>query len=105
MAELIPVAESLRRAGWRVELDLRGRRLAANLSHAERAGIPAVAIIGEAELAANELLWRDLATRAEQRYPLDNLPQAPAAASAVVPMMPALLLLMSSFVLSQRGNR
>jgi len=77
MADLIPVAEGLRRAGWRVELDLRGRRLAANLSHAERVGIPAVAIVGEAELAANELLWRDLATRAEQRYPLDNLPQAP----------------------------
>ncbi|CAA9579765.1 MAG: Histidyl-tRNA synthetase [uncultured Thermomicrobiales bacterium] len=75
MADLIAVAERLRRAGWRAELDLRGRRLAANLSYAERAGIPVVVIFGETELAAGEIVWRDLATRVERRYPLDDLPQ------------------------------
>ncbi len=74
MADLIPVAERLRRAGWRVELDLRGRRLSVNLSYAERVGIPTVVILGEAELAAREIIWRDLATRTERRYPLDALP-------------------------------
>src|SRR5262249_40490550 len=67
--------EGLRRAGWRVELDLRGRRLAANLSHAERAGIAAVAILGEDERAAGEIIWRDLATRAERRFALGALPE------------------------------
>ena len=75
MAELIPVAERLRQVGWRVELDLRGRRLAANLSYAERVGIPAVVIFGEAEHAAREIIWRDLATRTEHRHTLDALPR------------------------------
>ncbi len=79
MSDLIPIAEALRQAGWRVELDLRGRRLSANLSYAERTKIPAVAIIGEQERAAHELLWRDLATRSEQRYALAALPQRGAA--------------------------
>ncbi len=73
MAELIPVAEALRRAGWRVELDLRARRLSAALSYAERAGLAAVAIVGEAERADRTILWRDLATREERRLPLDAL--------------------------------
>ena len=74
MPELIPVAESLRRAGWRVELDLRDRRLAANLSYAERAHIPIVAIYGDAERDAGQLVWRDLATRTERRPALGELP-------------------------------
>jgi len=85
MVALIPVAEALRRAGWRVELDLRGRRLAANFSQAERAGIPAVAILGETELAARELVWRDLATRAERRLSLDDLPRPTATTTPTIP--------------------
>lgn len=75
MADLIPAAEALRRIGWRVELDLRGRRLVANFSHAERAGIPAVAILGATEVQSREIVWRDLATRAERRLSLDALPR------------------------------
>ena len=74
MAELIPIAEAVRRRGWRVELDLRDRRLAANLSYAERAHIPIVAIYGDTERAARDLVWRELATREERRAPLSDLP-------------------------------
>lgn len=74
MAELIPVAEALRRRGWRVELDLRARRLAANLSYAGRARIPIVAIYGDAERDAGQVVWRDLASRTERRPALDALP-------------------------------
>ena len=75
MLDLIPVAEALRKAGWRVELDLRDRRLAANLSYAERARIPVVAIYGDAERDAKQVVLRDLATRTEQRPALDALSQ------------------------------
>lgn len=77
MPDLIPVAEALRLAGWRVELDLRDRRLAANLSYAERVHIPVVAIFGDAERDAGQLVWRDLAGRTEQRPSLAELPAAP----------------------------
>ncbi len=73
MADLIPLAEALRGAGWRVELDLRGRGLAANLSHADRTRIAHVAILGAAERAAGVVAWRTLATRAEERLPLTEL--------------------------------
>jgi histidyl-tRNA synthetase len=73
IADLIPIAETLRGAGWRVELDLRGRGLAANLSYAERTQIGAVVICGEAECAAGVVTWRNLATRAEERLSLGAL--------------------------------
>ena len=37
--------------------------------------IPAVVIFGEAEHAAREIIWRDLAARTERRHTLDALPQ------------------------------
>ena len=75
MLDLIPVAETLREAGWRVELDPRDRRPAANLSYAERARIPVVAIYGDAERDAGQVVLRDLAARTEQRPALTALPQ------------------------------
>jgi histidyl-tRNA synthetase len=73
VADLIPIAETLRSAGWRVELDLRGRGLAANLSYAERTQIGAVAIYGAAERADGAVTWRNLATRTEERIALTAL--------------------------------
>lgn len=70
MAELIPLAEALREAGWHAELDVRGRGLSANLQYADRARIPYVAILGDDERTAGVVTWRTMATRAEERQPL-----------------------------------
>lgn len=75
MATLIPVAERLRDRGWRAELDLRGRKLASNLSYAERVGLATVVIVGETEQARQEVCWHDLHTRQERHYRWDDLPQ------------------------------
>ena len=61
----------------RQELDLRDRRLSANLSYAERARIPIVAIYGDAERDAGQVVLRDLAARTEQRPALTALPTPP----------------------------
>lgn len=68
--DLIPLAEALREAGWRVELDVRGRGLSANLHHADRARIPYVAILGDDERVANVVTWRAMTARMEERLPL-----------------------------------
>lgn len=70
MAELIPLAGALRAAGWRVELDLRGRSIGANLSYADRTRIAYVAILGEEERQAGVVTWRTMAARGEERLPL-----------------------------------
>ncbi|HEX5506461.1 MAG TPA: ATP phosphoribosyltransferase regulatory subunit [Thermomicrobiales bacterium] len=73
MAELIGVAAALRAGGWRVDLDVRGRSLAANLRYADRAGIAHVAILGEDERRAGVVAWHTMATRAQERLPLAAL--------------------------------
>ena len=73
MTDLVRLAEALRGAGWRIELDVRGRSIAANLRHADRTRIPHVAILGEEERAAGVVTWRAMATRTEERLPLREL--------------------------------
>lgn len=72
MADLIPLAQVLRAAGWRVELDIKRRGLATNLRQAARAGIPIVAIVGDEELHAGTVTWRDMAGRTETRLALSD---------------------------------
>lgn len=70
MSDLIPLAEGLRAAGARVELDLTGRGVGANLRHAARAGIATVAILGDDELRDGAVTWRDMTARTEERLAL-----------------------------------
>jgi histidyl-tRNA synthetase len=65
-AYAIQVAQALRAEGRRVELDVRGRGVRANLEAANRRGIPYVAIVGEAERRAGAYVWRDMAAQAQE---------------------------------------
>ncbi|MCL2677772.1 MAG: histidine--tRNA ligase [Clostridiales bacterium] len=56
----------LRRAGLAVEQDLLGRGMKSQLKHADKLGAPHVVIVGERELAENQVLLREMA-RGEQR--------------------------------------
>jgi histidyl-tRNA synthetase len=70
----LEVARQLRARGYIVAVDVRGRNVSSNLRDAARRDTAYVAIVGNEEHARNELVWRDLSTRAEQRLPLEALP-------------------------------
>jgi histidyl-tRNA synthetase len=65
-AYAIRIAQALRAEGRRVELDVRGRGVRANLETANRRAIPYVAIVGEAEQRASAYTWRDMAQRSSE---------------------------------------
>jgi len=66
--EAMRLARRLRRR-FRVDLDLRGRGLAAQMKAADRAGATLALLIGEGELAAREWTLKTLATGAQERVP------------------------------------
>ncbi len=72
-AYALEVARRLRAGGFVATVDVRGRGVANNLRDAARRDIAYVAIVGDSERTHNELVWRDLATRAERRMSLDAL--------------------------------
>ena len=67
------LAERLRDAGQRVELDLRLRGARGNLRHADRVGISLVVLVGERERAQGEVVLRWMAERREQSVPIGQL--------------------------------
>jgi histidyl-tRNA synthetase len=60
------VAQHLRSGGLCVELDVRQRGVRANLELANRRGLVAVAIVGEAEAASGTYQWRDMGTTRQE---------------------------------------
>jgi histidyl-tRNA synthetase len=67
------LAEQLRDAGVRVELDVRLRGAKANLRHADRTGIPLVLLVGARERERGEALLRRMESRQEWTVKLADL--------------------------------
>lgn len=67
------VARRLRARGYTVVLDVRGRSVKDNLRDATRRHFTATVIVGADERAGEYIVWRDLATRTEQRIPFAAL--------------------------------
>jgi histidyl-tRNA synthetase (EC 6.1.1.21) len=67
------VARRLRARGYTVVLDVRGRSMKDNLRDATRRHFTAAVIVGADERAGEYIVWRDLATRTEQRIPFAAL--------------------------------
>jgi histidyl-tRNA synthetase len=71
LARLLPLAAALRlEAGATVFFDYRQRKLMDHFKTADRNGARWALILGDDELAANEIVLRDLEKRAERRLPL-----------------------------------
>lgn len=68
------VASSLRKAGIKVERDLKGRSLRGNLQFADKALIPVVVIVGEREAEAERVSVRLVASGEERDFSLEALP-------------------------------
>lgn len=67
------VAHQLRACDYIATIDVRGRTVSVNLRDAARRQIPYVVIVGADERERNEVVWRNLATREEQRVRVDEL--------------------------------
>lgn len=67
------IAHKLRQEGLRVEMELTGRRLKRSLDYANKEKIPYVLILGENELAAEEIKLRSMEGGAEESLPLQGL--------------------------------
>jgi histidyl-tRNA synthetase len=71
----LEVAQILRERGYIAAVDVRGRTVASNLRDGARRGYGAIAVVGADERADAAVIWRDLATRAERRVILSELPR------------------------------
>jgi histidyl-tRNA synthetase len=65
----VQVADGLRGAGLRVETDLLGRDLRAQLKHADRIGVRYAVLLGDDELRAGTVVIREMASGAQSTHP------------------------------------
>lgn len=72
----LQVAQALRARGYIAAADVRARSVAGNQRDGARRGAAALVLVSADDQARGELLWRDLATRAERRMALADLPPA-----------------------------
>jgi histidyl-tRNA synthetase len=72
-ARALWLATRLRRAGIGADLDLMGRGLKGQMKDAARSGARWAAIIGEDELAAGEVMLKDLGSGDQERVSIDEL--------------------------------
>jgi histidyl-tRNA synthetase len=71
----LQVAQRLRRNGWVVHVDVRGRNVASNGRDAERRQVAAFALVGVAEQQHGIVRWRTLPGREEHVIAIADLPQ------------------------------
>jgi histidyl-tRNA synthetase len=71
--EALRLCTELRRAGIGADLDLMGRSMKGQMKDADRSGARWAAILGEEELAAREVMLKDLESGEQERVPLDQL--------------------------------
>lgn len=73
MRRALVEAQALRRAGLRVDLDLKGRSMKAQMREANRQQARYAVIMGERELAEERAVVRDMQSGQQQEVPLDEL--------------------------------
>lgn len=69
----LEVVHKLRACGFVATTDVRGRTVSNNLRDATRRGVRYMAIVGSDEQSCQEVVWRDLDTRQEQRVSIHEL--------------------------------
>ncbi|MBN8209595.1 histidine--tRNA ligase [Bacillus sp. NTK071] len=67
--EALIVASSYREKGYRVELDMSGKRTGKSLDRANKRGINQVILVGEQEVKRNEIIMKCLVDGKEERVP------------------------------------
>lgn len=72
---VLPQARQLRRQGLRVDFDLLGRSLKAQMKEANRSNARFCVIVGDDELARNTVQLRDLKSSAQREIPIADIAQ------------------------------
>ena len=67
------LANALRKVGIRTEVDYAGRSLKSQMRRANRLNCPYTLILGDREIAAGEVQWRDMRSSLQETLPLDGL--------------------------------
>lgn len=80
----VALAEKLRRAGLRVELDYMARSLKGQMRQANRLNVPVVLIVGDDEAAAGTVQLRDMRTGEERAVSAEDIVEVLAATRSVV---------------------
>ena len=80
--QALALAEELRAAGAAASSDFSGRSLGSALRRADKLGVRWVALLGDEELAAGEVTWKDLAAGEQRRLGRGEVAAAVAAALA-----------------------
>jgi len=71
--ESLKIAQELRKAGIKTDLDIVGKGISKNLDFANSQGIPYVIFVGEKELKQKKLKLRDMKSGKEQLLSINNL--------------------------------
>jgi histidyl-tRNA synthetase len=67
------LAQELRDAGVWVEIDYEGKSLKSQMRKADRLKTPRVIILGEEELKKGQVVFRDMATKAQEEVPFEEI--------------------------------
>jgi histidyl-tRNA synthetase len=67
------LANGLRKVGIRTEVDYAGRSLKSQMRRANKLNCPYTLILGDREIAAGEVQWRDMRSSLQETLPLDGL--------------------------------
>ena len=73
--EILRIAQNLRKAGLRVEMEMSGKRLKKSLDYANKERIPYVLILGENELQQEKATLKYMQSGKEEKIPLAELQQ------------------------------
>ena len=72
-ANVLSLAQKLRKEGVNVEMDLMERGISKNMSYANKQGFPFVAVIGENEVKAKEFKLKDMKSGKESQVKFSEL--------------------------------
>ena len=71
--QCLKIAEILRKAGYRVEVEMKTRKMKKSLEYANEENIPYVFILGEDELAQNNISVKNMKEKKQDIIEIDNI--------------------------------
>ena len=71
--QCLKIAQNLRNAGYKVEVEMKSKKMKKALDYANNENIPYVLILGEDELSNNCITLKDMNNKTQEQINLDNL--------------------------------
>ena len=71
--ESLSLAREFRKLGYRVDIDMSGKKIKNSMSYANREMIPYVIVLGENEISSNLFKVKDMFNNKEIEMKLDNV--------------------------------